>query len=403
MDGQKLSSRPVLNTSQGTDKIHVVRNGVSYQQEARFFNPPILQNDVVGGVVFLGGMTYYVWASQYTVNSVVYNSFVSGTVTLDDGGANDRFDRFVVEVNTIANPTTASIVVVKGTEGVNPVLPSIDVEKQVQVSFALVAAGQTENTNITSELVYDENTGEPSEWDNKAIPLGGNLDYTIDPFSGTKSYRQNQLSTGTLSFLNDALVDFGENNYLSFAYKGTLTETSSINIKLNNRSSGDYFFVSVNRSNIVDLGYNGLAAGWNVIQIPFASFVANAEFITQVDELEFKFVNTPVIELDKITIIEQINGSIAPIAGGLIISNQNYILQPDIDTVISYTTNANQLITLPAPNLALNRVVRIVNRSNFSIAITPSFRVGVGAFVGTVTSGTTCLLQSNGTYWYKIN
>ena len=308
MDGQKLTSRPVISTSQGSDKIHVVRNGISYQQEARFFKPETLQNNVVGGVNFIGGMDYFVWASQYTINNIVYNSYVSGIVTIDDGGTNNRFDRFVVEVNTLVNPTTSSISVVKGTESASPVLPVIDAETQIEISFVLVEAGQSDNDSLVTSLIYDENTGEPNEWDNISKPVGGNLDYNIDPFTGLKSYRGDATDSAILSWRSNQTYTFDSTSKLSFAYKGQLTETSKLSIKLINSSDSSYWLNTILLSNINDYGYNDIAAGWQVLEVKLSDFTNNNVNNNLYDTLELKFINTPTIDLDRINIQTRLAG-----------------------------------------------------------------------------------------------
>mgnify|MGYP003634406169 CR=1 FL=1 len=309
MDGQKLTSRPVISTSQGSDKIHVVRNGISYQQEARFFKPETLQNDVIGGVTYLGGMEYYVWASQYTINSVTYNTFVSDTVTLSDGGVDDRFDIFAIEINTLTTPAVASVVVIEGTENINPVFPSIDTQTQVKISFLLVGAGETDNPNVVINNIYDENVGLiGGEWDSISSPLGSNLDYNIDPYTGVKSYRNETLSSGTQVWKNDQDIVFYDTSKLVFAFKGDLSITSKITFLLKNSVSGSYWSKSVNSSNIYDYGFSDFDSGWQLLEIKLNQFSSNDPNNSVFDTLELKLTDTPVLDFDKIFIQSQLDG-----------------------------------------------------------------------------------------------
>ncbi len=301
MDGIKLSQRTELLTSSGNDYVHVVRNGQSYKQKSSVFNSINTTNSVTGGVVYLGGMEYLVWASQYTINSVTYNSYISNTVTLEDGGAEDRFDIFAIQVNTLSNPTTANVVVLQGDEMVNPSLPNINPSTQAQVSFVLVEAGATENNEIITTLVYDENVGlVGGEFDNISLPTSGNLDYSVSPYNGVYSYRQDATSVAVLSWEreNNVLVD--NDSTFIFAYKGELQTTSSFSIKISNGSN--YYYKNITADNITNYGYSPFVGGWQIIQIPFSAFATTNENINSFNTVEFEFLNTPIIDIDRVMI-----------------------------------------------------------------------------------------------------
>ena len=259
MAGQRLTTRPTLPTTQETDLIHVVRDNKSYQQQVGSLRES-LDNSATGGVTYQGGMNYHVWASKFTIDSIVYNTFVGGVVTLDDGGASlGRLDRFAVEVDTLANPASASIIVIKGTEAANPVLPSIDLVTQAEISFILVNANDTSNPDIIVDLIYDENVGVAGgEWDNTVNTVGGDLAYTIDPYNGVNSFLRpiNIAAPSVVTWLDNTTYTFNKNSKLVFAYKGDLQSNASINFKLINSSDGAYYLKTINSANIASYGYS---------------------------------------------------------------------------------------------------------------------------------------------------
>lgn len=62
---------------------------------------------IFGGVIWLGtGLDYYIWTTKYIIDNVIYDGFVSGTVTLSDADSiNSRIDSFIINSDTKASGT----------------------------------------------------------------------------------------------------------------------------------------------------------------------------------------------------------------------------------------------------------------------------------------------------------
>ena len=258
---------------------------------------------LTGGITHISGLTYRAWASKYVINNIVYNTFISDTVTLADGDAiNPRFDTIAVQVDA-NEPPTATIEVIEGTPALNPLKPTINLQTQVELSFVSVAAAATFDPNVTLDQIYDENTGEPTEWDNLALQIGGDLAYTTDPFIGSNCIKLDPTSGGTTSWQKDAMYTFNSSESLLFAMKsGAVAEQNTqITIELNNSVSGQYYNINLILDNLINYGFDSSVTDWQVLTIPLSNFstqFAPSEF----DIIKFQFTNSPILFLDWIGI-----------------------------------------------------------------------------------------------------
>ena len=269
-----------------------------------------------GGVQHISDLTYRVYASKYIVNNIVYNDFVSDTITLNNGDpTNDRFDSIVVDV-TPGEPATITIAVVEGTPAASPLKPTINLLTQAEISFVQVDANATSDNRATSETIYDENADEPTEWDNTLLQIGGDLDYTTDPFTGTKCAQFAATASGTTKWQKDAMYNFDSAESIVFAMKSsTLSEQrSSIEIQLINSVSTEYYSINLTLSNISQYGFNQYLTTWQVLQIPLSDFVSQFSPI-EYDTISFKFVNTPELFLDFVGVQGGVNSE-PPTGGG---------------------------------------------------------------------------------------
>ncbi len=101
--------------------------------------------DVTSGVFCLGGQTY---------------NFPQGVVTLaNSDNTNPRFDIIGVD-------TTGALFHITGTPAPSPVVPISQVDFQSQLILAIVRidAGSSSAGGQVSQLIYDENVGQPTEW-----------------------------------------------------------------------------------------------------------------------------------------------------------------------------------------------------------------------------------------------
>lgn len=327
------------NVSNSSDQVHIVRGNQDFRMNAGLLQSGaaaelITGNAILkGGVIYTGtGLNYYVWASRFIINSNVYDQFVSDTVTLSDGDASDdRFDVFAIQVNGAFDgftPISFEVIVIEGTPSGNPLLPTLDLVKQVQSGFRLVAALETVDVTTNINLVYDENV----EWTNTTLTTGGNLNESADPFTGVKNFKTPATELDSVSWTDSGLTVFNPKDTLSFALRTTLTSKSRIQIKLINSSNSQYWLKTLNPGEFNDFGFVETPLLWQLTQINLSDFQPSSRSETQFDRIEFTFINTLSLELDKI----EFQGDLEQGDGGL--------RQRDlIDTPNSYSGKAGQI------------------------------------------------------------
>lgn len=144
-------------------------------------------------------LIFLVTPCDYIINGVLYHSDAD-SVTLDAAdGTHPRIDLIVVD-------TSLNVTFVKGTATTPPVAPEIDTDTQITVTSITIQAAATTPDGVTSVVQYDEDTGDPPEWDatENTATVRIVLDSTNDPYSGTKSIE------ATLSINNDEInLDIG--------------------------------------------------------------------------------------------------------------------------------------------------------------------------------------------------
>ena len=124
---------------------------------------------ISGGFVNTVGLTFNVVINSYVKNGLVLPSTVSSisqTLTLADADpVNNRFDVIVVNEDE-------TITVVQGISAVSPAKPIINSGTSLEVTTVYVAAGATTAVLLSNVRVYDENAGDPTEW-NSSESTGG--------------------------------------------------------------------------------------------------------------------------------------------------------------------------------------------------------------------------------------
>lgn len=257
---------------------------------------PVPWNAVIQkGIVHVVGLTYYVWYNGFAINGVQYNQQGSALITLNPGDpTNPRIDVFVVALVS----GVGQIQVVEGTPAVSPVKPSIDLNTQSEISFRLVAAGETVDPNIISEMVYNENTGEPGEWANTFLLTGGNLGATGSAFLGSTYIEVIDETVPVdprIVFDNDSPIPYNAQDLFVFALKtqASWESVSYLQIKLINTVSSDYKAFSLNHNNVADYGFSDSFTDWQVVGIPLSEFFSfipsgpSGDF--EFDRVEFSF------------------------------------------------------------------------------------------------------------------
>ena len=307
--GQKLTERQQVTTSDNNDIIHVVRNNQSYQMKADLIGSTIINesssgNWVKGGVNWSGtGLTYNVWVNECAINSTVYNTLVSGQVTLSDGDAtNPRIDKFIIEVNAFASPPTFEIKAVEGIPAVSPLEPSINLVNQAEIGFRITAANETVDPVTQLETIYDENTGESAEWYNDSVPSGANLDYATSPYQGSKCLYVPKVENEVAQWKTDSLITYNGEDSLVFALRADLSTAAEFQVKLINTSNDFYFLKTLKYSDLNKFGGKTSEVNWQLIQVKLSDFAPNSKSNTQYDSIEITFIKTPILSLDWIHI-----------------------------------------------------------------------------------------------------
>tara|TARA_R110000796_G_scaffold120506_1_gene234646 strand:+ start:19569 stop:20210 length:642 start_codon:yes stop_codon:yes gene_type:complete len=72
------------------------------------------------------------------------------------------------------------------------------------------------------------------------------------------------------------------------------------------------------------------------------------------------------------------------------------------DTIVYNGTNPADIITIPAANVSVGRIIRVINSSPSSILFSLPYTEYSGAEVSTIPLSDKILIQSNGTNWFKI-
>ena len=256
---------------------------------------------LAGGVNYISGLTYNLWATNYIINSQEYSVQLSANFTLSTADpTNSRIDVYYVGLNGAGVPTLG---VLTGTPAASPIEPTLNLTTQVKITTQTILANQTSDPDAVFEMAFDENAGEPTEWDNLFLLPGGNLSYATDPYSGTTSLLVPATTDNYVSWLKDAEYVFNSSEKLVFALKDMVDVLpgSKVQIKLINQTSGLYWILTLSSTNLTTYGYVFGASGWHVISIPLSAFSYNGYVETvdpDYDIIEVTFLGTSVGQLD---------------------------------------------------------------------------------------------------------
>lgn len=238
-----------------------------------------------------GTYQFFVWADDYLIDNVRYQNYISDTITLDPAdGTFDRKDRIFIQ-----NDETFGFVT--GTPGLIVFPPDIDDFTQVTLVDIIVEAGTTSPSYVTTELIHDDNVGEPSEWTtientaNTRIQLGN----TDQAQSGANSIKvEAVLGADQATFTNDstipgvdislfvfrAYIPSGEDAAFRFRFiNSTTQDNTSMTV-----SDGEFNF----RSSVVD--------AWQIIIIPTVNIPDFHKLNIDVVEMRFKAGSTCYVD-----------------------------------------------------------------------------------------------------------
>jgi hypothetical protein len=223
-----------------------------------------------GGVYYTGsGFTYDVTALLYRIQGVIYTSSPQQVTLSASDPTNDRIDVIVVD-------NTGIVSVITGTPAPSPVKPAINQLTQVEVTFVTVGAGTT-TPSVTTVLVYDEDTGAPTEWNATTDDGNVNLASTNDPYNGTVSIETNlPLGTNREIILTPSVAYTNNGGYVTFRLKAKqdMTATTGI-LYVGFFNSGLLVGNSVQVAGTASStwGFDGSnTSNYQLVSIPFSAF-----------------------------------------------------------------------------------------------------------------------------------
>lgn len=283
-------------------------------QKINALNPISGSKIIRGGFAVLPNRIIRIFIYEYIINDVYYDTPIIGDVQLDIGGAQDRAD-------TIAINNSAQAIVKKGIEG-DPSPPDVDLTTELQVTWRYIKAGATEPDGSTFIYIFNENAGQPTEWDATENTAGAriNLNGSSNPSDGLISITATQiqnldafhLQVGTPVTLNpDGLIQFKINlqtvwtdneKFWVLLYDVTRIHTNFITIK-----NGSYGFdgTLLNQQQIIAIPLSDYdLTSLNLKLIQFFFLAGGKDF--SIDEIQlFDSSNQPITDTTITTTISR--------------------------------------------------------------------------------------------------
>jgi hypothetical protein len=153
---------------------------------------------IEGSISYVSGLTFDISPLKYIIDGQIYNITGETQVILNSGDS--VYDRIDVVYADVSGNTG----VLEGTPSSNPEKPLVDSTTQVEVTFISIPAS-SETASITTTLIYDENTGPPTEWSFSKFGIQSfriSGDSTNQAYTGTKSISVSGLTTSGGSYSN---------------------------------------------------------------------------------------------------------------------------------------------------------------------------------------------------------
>ncbi len=236
-----------------------------------------------GGAVWTGtGFVFDVTALSYFIDGVNYTASPAQVTLAASDPTDDRFDYIVVD-------DAGTISVITGTPGTPPAVPTL-AWNEVGVTIVLVEAGSTTPT-ILQDLIYNEDTGAPTEWVTSTYNITGTqagvvvFNSTDTPYSGTvlAQATATNLRRG-MRFTRGTDISIQQFGYVALAFRidGVALPTSKSPIIRFQNSSGGLIGNSVN---LVTYGLSRTVVGtWQLLVIPVTAFgnITNVRSLTAV-------------------------------------------------------------------------------------------------------------------------
>lgn len=295
---------PITTTSQ---LINDGEDGVNlYLDELDVISPIFEETDV--SATWVSGLTFDVRADKFPVDGVYYTATQANVVLATADPTNDRIDLIIA-----ISGAPGTVDKITGTPSANPAQPSYDASTTYPIKFVLVKALATTPDGFSDELVFDEDVGQPTEWD--LTSFSGTSVTANDPYNGTVSIEGTTTSFSISQFDKSTTINLDGVNTLSFWIKLKADfGTSKINIDFYNSGArvGSIFVkdgkngfdasslvyqqvvIDVSKSNFgskeVDqfniVPYKGSFAGYfiDVVEIQYGTVISDPTTIVNTDE-----------------------------------------------------------------------------------------------------------------------
>jgi hypothetical protein len=237
------------------------------------------------------GLVFNSTTAIFCINNNSYTA-LAGSTTL--ATANPSLPR----IDIIVADTFGLIGHITGTAAVNPQTPQVDATKQVYLTSVLVPAASTVPGGITQTIVYDENTGTPTEWNSSSSLSVGTVNFnsTSFPYHSTKNAVTTTGATGTLTWTNSSAVN--KSDYTNLTLYIRLDATSSSDVGANLLLGGSV--ITTSSIGLSSYGFNPLTVGsYQTIIIPMSAFPTSS---LTFDAVQVKFNTLPQAHFDYINL-----------------------------------------------------------------------------------------------------
>jgi len=329
----------------------VVKNKVTGEFSVNFKPVPTFDDlfggsaIIRGGLAYRGfGLNYTIWGERYIINGRLIEINVSGEVTNDPGNSQfNRFDVYYIETDNLV-PETISVGILKGTAQEDPVIPTLDLSTQVQVSVRLIQKDEATDPNAITNVIYDEDQAPPLEWLNTTLPSGADLNYLNDPKVGLVSIFVPQiLNSDILTFKRDSFFTYISNDYLVFYLKpiNILPIQAQFQFKLINSENGNYWNLNLSATQLRNYGSNGNSNEWQLIQIQLSEFASTSRDETLFDTLEVTFTKTPEMQLDWFVIQSNVPNPVTDVSSLDSVTTKGNVTENDIYIGQAFSTRSS--------------------------------------------------------------
>jgi hypothetical protein len=221
---------------------------------------------ISGGVVTWSGtgLQFNISAASYYIAGIHYDSVAQVTALPP---ADPDFDR----IDVIALDIQGDGVVVVGVPSSNPEVPQVDPSSQIALTSIHLAPGATTPSNITQEVIYDENT----EWAHTVTSVTANFDDTSLPYHLSKAVNvssYNSATNRTITFIRSSVFSMTPGTVLLFRIRLKSAYANNSNIVLK-WGSGSGSMVTAGLTLATTHGFNKSTTGvYQLITVPISSF-----------------------------------------------------------------------------------------------------------------------------------